>query len=293
VGRLFNRFVPLEAWIRKANRDLVIRAQEFGPEYLLTFGQYSILAGALAQIRASVKARLIHIWPDTLLHLRNDLIACLPLLDLFATYSQASVEQLQKLGARDVAWIPLAGDPAMHAEVECSEAERAVYGADVTFIGGWRPEREAVLSKLESFELKIWGPGWGRRCRGNKSLLKAWQGRSLYEAEFGKAVSSSKINLNIIDPLNYPAANMRFFEVPVAGGLQISSPCPEMENEFLDGEHLYYYKDTRQLKSLVEMLIKDTPLRSKVAKAAQGRVLAGHTYQERANKIMQHCEKLP
>jgi spore maturation protein CgeB len=289
-GRNFNLFFPVETWIRKANRELVLKAVESQPDYLLTFGQYPIQAGALAQIRSVSNCALVHVWPDSLLNVGHSLISCLPLFDLFASYSQSTLEQLRRLGAERVAWIPLAGDPSMHTTVDCSESDKALYGADVTFIGGWRPEREAILSTLGSFDLKIWGPDWGRRCRGNGPLLKKWAGRALYETEFAKAVSTSSINLNIIDPVNFPAANMRFFEVPVAGGLQVSSACPEMEREFVDGEHLFYYRDANELSELILKLIEDIPLRARVAKSGQEKVLATHTYTDRVRSILQQFE---
>lgn len=290
LGQTFNAFVPVAPWIRKANRDFVIQAVASQPDYLLTFGHYAIHAGSLAQIRSACKATLVHVWPDTLSNLNDSLILCLPLFDLVASYSQSSLEQLRRLGAKRVAWIPLAGDPSMHSAVACSESEKALYGADVTFIGGWRPEREAILSTLGDFDLKIWGPDWGRRCRRNGHLLKKWQGRCLYEAEFAKSVSSSAINLNIVDPLNFPAANMRFFEVPVAGGLQVSSVCPEMEQEFVHGEHLFYYRDAEELPKVISTLIENVPLRMGVAKSGQAKVLAAHTYSDRVQSILQQFE---
>lgn len=293
LGRRFNKFVPVEAWIKKANRDLVSSVTRFRPHYVVTVGQYPLRAGALAQIRASVRTALIHIWPDTLLNLGNDLAACLPLFDLVASYSESSLEQLQKLGARRVTWIPLAGDPVMHAPVGCTESEQARYRADVTFIGGWRPEREAVLSTLHSFDLKIWGPDWGRRCKGNKFIQEAWQGQPLYEGEFAKAVGASKINLNIIDPLNYPAANMRFFELPTAGGLQVASTCPEMENYFLNGQHVFYYRDVDDLRSKIETLIENASLRAEVAEAGRLCVMTEHTYDARARSILQQLQSGP
>jgi spore maturation protein CgeB len=289
-GRIFHNFVPVEAWVRKANRDLITEAFVSKPNYVLTFGHYPIRAGALAQINASINTRLVHVWPDTLSNVDAYLVSCLPLFDLVASYSRSSLEPLRQLGARRVAWIPLAADPSMHGSVECPQAELDEYRADVSFIGGWRPEREILLSSLESFDLKIWGPDWGRRCRANPAILKHWQKRPLYESDYAKAVTNSKINLNIIDPLNYPAANMRFFELPVSGGLQVSSACPEMEEHFLHGEDLFYYKDAGELRDLIVDLLADTPLRERVAKAAREKVLSGHTYRERALSILQQFE---
>ena len=116
--------------------------------------------------------------------------------------------------------------------------------------------------------------------------MKAWQGRALRGAEFAKAVASSKINLNIIDQTNYPAANMRFFEIPCAGGLQLCSPCPEMEHEFKHAETLFYYRDEGELSNQIRRLLDDGDLRERVRPAAHKKVMEKHTYSHRAKQIL-------
>lgn len=286
LGRKFNAYVPVEAWVRKANREMVVKARQLIPRVVAVVGSCPVSAGALAQIKASLEVTLVHIWPDTLVNLDSSLIERLPLYDLECVYSQSAVKPIQKLGATRPVWVPLAGDPSIHSVPQCTESEAVVYGADVTFIGGWRPEREAVLSALTQFNLKIWGPDWGRRHKNNPAIKKAWQGRALYGREFAKAVASSKINLNIIDQTNYPAANMRFFEIPCAGGLQVCSPCPEMEPEFKHGETTIYYRDVSELSDQIHDLLNDSELCGKVRQAAYRKVMEKHIYLHRAREIL-------
>lgn len=286
AGRVFNRFVPVEAWVRKANRDLVMKAIEWQPGVVLIVGQHPVRLGAVAQLQTGTSVRVGLVWPDTLLNLEDNLVACLPVLDAVFTYSERSVASFRRLGAGTVEWVPLAGDPQLHTPATPSPVERAQYGADVTFIGGWRPEREAVLTGLTGLDLKIWGPEWDRRCAGNAVVLKAWQGRPLVGAEFATAVAASKVNLNIIDPTNHPAANMRFFEIPVAGGLQVCSACPEMSGVFRDGEQLFYYHDAGGLRALLQTLLAQEPRRRAVAAAGQALALGAHTYRHRAERIL-------
>jgi spore maturation protein CgeB len=286
LGRKFNFYAPVEAWARKANREMVVRARELTPQLVVVVGSCPVSAGALAQIKASLEVTLVHIWPDTLLNLDSSLIECLPLYNLECVYSQNAVEPVRRLGASRPVWTPLAGDPSLHGALQCTESEAARYGAEVTFIGGWRPEREAVLSALAGFDLKIWGPDWGRRCKANSVIMKAWQGRALRGREFAQASVSSKVNLNIIDETNYPAANMRFFEIPCAGGLQVSSPCPEMEQEFKHGETIFYYQNESELPDLIRRLLDDHELRETVRQAAHRKVMEKHTYLHRARQIL-------
>lgn len=291
VGRFMVDFLTVDPWIRKVNREFVLKAIEEKPTLILTFTHRQIRAGALAQIRAAVDTALVNIWPDTLVNWGTHHTANLPMYDLVATYSQQSVAQLQRLGASNVAWIPLAGDPDYHRPAAaCTPEEAKQLGADITFIGGWRPEREAVLTQLAQssrYTVKIWGPEWGRRCKGNEIITSAWQGRPLFGHELATSVANSRINLNIIDPTNYPAANMRFFELAVIGGLQVCSPCPEMEDTFRHGEHVLYYRDTAELEAVVSSLLADENHRQQVASAGQRLCLAAHTYTHRASAILQ------
>ena len=288
--RLLTAFVPVEPWIRKANRDLVLRALALAPDLILAFPNVVLRAGALVQIKATLDVPIVCIWPDTYVNWDTHQAACMPAYDLLATYSECSVPVLQRMGARHVAWIPLAGDPHLHPAVSCESDQVEQYGADVTFIGGWRPEREAVLTRLGDLNLKIWGPDWGRRCKRTSVARRARHGRAQRGRDISRAVGCSKVNLNIIDPTNYPAANMRFFEIPVAGGLQVCSACPEMEAEFGHSEHVFYYRDADELPDLVQSLLAKPGMRRRVAEQGRARVLEKHTYGHRVHKILDEVE---
>jgi spore maturation protein CgeB len=291
-GRFFNRFVPVEAWVRKANRELVLQAYEFSPELVAVFGSSPICAGALAQLKASMDVSLVYVWPDPLVNLENHIVSGLRVIDLVATYSRSTVEVFERLGARRAVWVPLAADSPFQPVSDCTPSEKEIYAADITFVGGWRPEREQVLTKLAGFDMKIWGPDWSRRCKGNVTIMRAWQRRTIRGAEFAKAVRCSKVNLNVIDSSSSQGANMRFFEIPAAGGLQVSSSCPEMESEFRHNEHMIYYRTVDELPDLIASLRTNDELRQRVAAAGHARVMEKHTYKHRAETILEQVEAL-
>jgi len=289
VGQLFNKFVPVEPWIRKANREMILEITDFNPEILVVFGQNRVLTSALAQLQAMSHVKTVYIWQDTLLNMSNDLINSLRLYDLICTYSKSNIEPLENLGGRSVAWLPLGADPHIHSDVIAREE----FKCDVAFIGQWRPERDAAVSTLinqvPGISVKLWGSDWKRRSKDPK-IIKAWQGRSLFGKEFAQAIVSTKINLNIIDDTNYPAANMRFFEIPCAGGLQVSSSCPEMVNEFKHGDTIFYYHDTDELCDIIRGLLIDSDVRNRVTTKAHEKVLNAHTYVHRASKILEFLQ---
>src|SRR5262245_53800653 len=96
IGWLLNTYLTVEAWIRKANRDLVLQAVEFRSDLVVVIGQQPVRAGALTQIKAGSDVSLVFVWPDTLLNLQDNIVASLPIFDLVGTYSQSSSVLLGK-----------------------------------------------------------------------------------------------------------------------------------------------------------------------------------------------------
>jgi spore maturation protein CgeB len=289
VGQRFSQFVPVEPWVRRVNARIVILAREVHPDLIVTFGMDEPLrVGSLGQIRTVLpNARLACIWPDTLVNWSTHLSAALPLFDIVASYSSSTLPVFEALGARKTTWLPFAADPILHSHDAAISA--LIPTSDVSFIGAWREGREELLSELTDVDLRIWGPGWGRRRTANPLIRRAWQGRALMGAEFAAAVQASKVNLNIIDPTNYPAGNMRIFELLAAGGLQLCSACPELEDRLLPGKHLFYFQDRAELPLIVKELLADPERRHQVATDGHNEVIEHHTYAHRARALIDAC----
>ena len=292
LGKFINTFWPVEAWINKANRELILAARENQPDLILIGGAGMVRAGALAQIKVTLPdTRLVLLWPDNPLRLMGYVIHCLPLYDLVATYSQSTVEVFARLGAPRVEWTPLAADLMLHsAQVAISDSQRQTFTCDVGFVGNHRPEREEAVRALlaAGVSVKVWGHDyWRRDALDPKKVRLYWQGQPLYGDDFARAVRCSQISLNPIDPTNYPAANMRFFEILACGGVALNSACPDMEQLFPDGVAAFYYQSSAELVDIVREILQDETRRRAVALAGHQQVLKQHTYVHRAAHILQ------
>lgn len=289
LGARFNDYVPVEAWIRKANRELLLALSEARPDLVLVVGHASTRVGALAQlVAASPQTRLALVWPDTLLNLGREELECLPLYDLVACYGKQSILPFERLGARRVEWVPLAVDPELHRPDALDAATRARFAADVLFIGSHRPERErSILALLDAgVEVKVWGgEPWRKNAAVPARVGSYWQGRELHGRELATASCAAKVGINLIDPTNFPAANMRFFENFLFDAATVNTSCPELEGIFRDGEHTLYAADDRALVGAVQRLLADPSLRRRLAAAGKALVLAEHTYAHRARAI--------
>lgn len=290
VGRKVVRFLPVEPWVNKANRDLVVQAIRERPDLIVVPGQSHVRAGALAQIKVSLSGvKLALLWPDPLQNVVTHVIECLPIYDLIASYSSEAIPALRMLGAARVGFYPFGADPvAFPPTVVPSREERHRLECDVSFIGAYRPEREEDVVALvrAGLSVRIWGPDWSRFMRQRALVGRCYQGGFLNGPDFVRAAKCSRVTLNRMDDTNFPAANMRFFEALACSVPVLNSPCPEMERWFPDNELTFYYRDRTHLVERVRELVADPGRLAAVSHAGHLAAMAEHTYEHRAKKLL-------
>lgn len=286
IGKKVQAFLPVEQWIRKMNREIVLLTKQYNPDLILLFTNTRVLPGTLACIRTmNEKIKIAWLWPDTPLNLEKHNFLNAPLVDISCTYSSATIPVFARLGFPNLHWVPLAGDLKMHGVDQVRED----FETDISFVGGWRPEREKVMTIIcrhfKTANIKIYGPYWKRDCKDPEVRNKI-KGEGLYEADLAAFFNKSRININVIDDTNFPAANMRFFEVSAAGGLQLASACPEQEEIFSHREHILYFKSEEQIISEIEWALSHPQECSLMRKKAHNLLKDAHTYSHRLQYII-------
>jgi hypothetical protein len=289
VGQRIAGYLPIEPWILKANRELITTVMERKPA-VVAFTGADLRAGALAQLKvACPDTKLVLLWPDTLLNLGDPLLNCMRVVDLVGCYSQTAIAQLELLGAKQVIWTPFAMDCELFPEqVEISPSERLAFQSDVSFIGNHRPERERDILRLvdAGVKVKVWAAAtWPRLAKHKGRVAEYFQGGPLFGKDVAKAMRCSTLALNLIDPLNYPAANMRVFETYACSATPLCSRCPEVESVFPDRESAFYFDDA-QLPSTALTLLKQSELVKSVGERGRQTALAAHKYTHRAQALL-------
>lgn len=291
LGKVFDRFVPVEAWNRKTNRLLVSNTFSVRPDIFLVVGNNRVSSGTILQIKASLpQVQTALYWPDPLTSLESHTLHALHAYDWVFTYSQVTVPVLKKYNA-NIQWLPLAGDPSLHnSQLTISDNDKQVFSATVNFIGTHRPKRESVCNAIfeAGIDIKVWGPAdWSRHALRPNLTKKYWQGRPLVGDEFSKAVLCSKISINPIDETSYPTANMRFFELPTCGGLALHSNCPEFSSIFREDDTAFYFQDETDVVEKIHQILANYTLSQEIAKRAHRLVLNEHTYVNRMAKLLE------
>jgi hypothetical protein len=286
LGLFVHQHFSPENWVQKINRHFVVTALADQPDLILTFTNAPITPSAILFLKSVLpKTKFILVWPDSLLNIKNQTLSSTGLYDWIATYGSTSVPLLEDYSKTKVSFIPLAGDPDIHGMIPSEKTLR-----DIGFVGGWRPERqrtmEQIVQHFPKLSIEIHGPLWKKKCKGS-SLAKFIKGQGLRGMEMARFFNTTRMNINTIDDTNYPSANMRFFEIPTAGGLELVSSCPEMENIFHDREDLLYFHDEPSLTQQIQWILDHPEKESEIKKSAHHKILDQHTYTHRLQSILE------
>ena len=107
IGYKIHRFFPVEAWIRKANKDFTEAVKEFKPDLVIAFTGAEILPGSFAYIKTILPLKLALYWADPLPNMTRYIHQSLSLTDLVASYSKSSLDIFNQMGAKAVRMIDL------------------------------------------------------------------------------------------------------------------------------------------------------------------------------------------
>lgn len=215
------------------------------------------------------------------------------LYDFFFHIQPGEIEnRLEEAGCRHHAFVQTGCDPEIHRPVKLSAAEQAEYGCDISFAGAGYLNRNQLFSGLTDYRFKIWGVNWTARelqglvCRPDERFSPE---------QFAKIVAASKINLNLHSSANHPgvdpqcdAINPRVFEIAACRGFQVCDPCHGLERYFDLRAEIPAYRDLGELRRLIDHYLAHPDERAEIAARARERALREHTYEKRAQEMLDH-----
>jgi spore maturation protein CgeB len=266
-----------------ANRRLRDRVAGDRPDLVLVFKGLLLRRETVEAIRATGCAAFC-LNPDnpfnpSLTSTRKELHEAISAWDCYFTWGRFLIDRLYSVGAKRVEFLPFAWDPERHPFQVPAATSR--YG--VTFVGSRSEHRERWLHELGDFDLHIWGPGWSNARR---DVRKHVRGSAVTWIQFSDIVRDSAASLNILNPWNIPGHNMRTFEIPGCGGLQLSNATSEIADLFEPGKQGLLFHTAEGLREQASWALGNPSERNAIALAGHGRA-AGETYLERARGILE------
>jgi spore maturation protein CgeB len=163
---------------------------------------------------------------------------------------------------------------------ELSAGDRERFTADVSFVGTCYPERCRLirhLNKQLDTPVQVWGRGW-RHCRGIRSKGPLSLQDSL------KVHASSRISLNLHHRETDNGFNMKFYEIPAAGGFQICDWQAAMEETLL-GKETVSCRDLPGFTEKIRYYLAHEEARRQIAAMTSQTVYATASYGERLARL--------
>jgi spore maturation protein CgeB len=171
------------------------------------------------------------------------------LYDLHFTYNLKIKDRLWRDYSISAKWLPFGYDHIYDFNFfgnSYSEIEK------ICFIGNADKDRVKTIRFLlkNNFEIDVYGNYW-EKIERHKNLRKF---EPVYGEEFYKLIRLYKIQLNILRTQNYDSHNMRTFEIPSIGGVQLTQHSQEQLMFYKDGEEIFTYNDEPTLIKKINYL---------------------------------------
>jgi len=265
------------------SRRLLILAAMFEPDVVLLYGSnWCVLPATIQALQRRHHCRVV-LWEVNQWLFGGVGSASIGLYDHVFVLDSYFVPVLRVAGAKWVEHLGACADPTEHAPPRVSVQERGWYGADVSFVGTRTDERVGMLRALSHTDLRVYGTGWGGT---GAPLEHSVQSEPVYGLKKNKIYAGSRLSLNVHQPHMVHGENFRVFEVAACGGASISSSKPDLVKALEPGREVIVFNGPEDLRAKVDHYLANPGERDELAVAGRARVLAEHTYDHRAHRIL-------
>ena len=273
--------------LRQFGQQVLAACRSARPEWLLTTGLAPLDATTLRAIGELGVQRLNFLTDDPWnpAHRAAWFLQALPRYDHVFSPRHANLEDLLRLGCREVSYLPFAYAPAIHYPEPAPPDDADRFAADVVFVGGADRDRLPVMAALAQtgLRLDLWGGYWQRHAATRANARGHADPRTVRHA-----ISGAKVALCLVRRANRDGHAMRSYEVPAMGGCMLLEDTPEHRAIFgPDGEAVVYFDSAERMLDRVRWLLSVEPERRRLAAAAHRLIVSGqNTYAHRLSSML-------
>jgi spore maturation protein CgeB len=281
----------LSTIIKKINKDLVLFVEQYAPTHIWVFKGMEILPSTL-KIWKSKGIKLINYNPDNPFIFtgsgsgNKNITNSINLYDWYLSYDSTIVKQLQQMNIH-ANLFPFAIDLVN----DFKYPNDAFSINKLAFIGNPDQERVLFLNQLADLKIPIdaYGHNW------NKFSLHT--GIEVHDAldkvAYQQLVPKYRAVLNLMRIHNLNSHNMRSFEIPAYGGMQLASRTKDHADFFEDGKEIFLFSDAQeaswQWHRIQELSIEKL---QKGINSAQNKLRLMHSYAARMEFFLNELNKI-
>lgn len=294
--KIIHKFYP-DLYYKKSNDILKSLVKQHNPDCVIIFKGVETFPETLSWIK-SQGVKLVNYNPDHPFRFvskgsgNHNVLNSISIFDLHITYSKSIANELkEKFKDVKVEILPF-GYMISDDEYELVKSEEEVN--KVCFIGYADAERAEFIKDIlnNDIEVEVFGDNWNRYFLKNNKLLTI--NPSVKGIEYYRTLRKYRIQLNHFRKHNYGSHNMRSFEVPAVGGIQLA-PYSEEHVEFFEGnKEIFFFRNMDELIRKINIISSLTAKESDtIREAARLRsVNSAYHYKGRTLELEKIIKKL-
>jgi len=288
---LFNKILfrtKIKTGYKSVNKQLLIVAEEYKPDVIWIFKGMEIFPSTLRLLRE--KYKIANYNPDHPFIIANrasgnkNVVNSVGLYHLhFCYHSQLQTKIETEFGIPTV-FLPFAYDTTdlvYTNQREVEEINRVCFQANPD---SYRVEKVQFLTD-NGIEVDVYGHGWYKTHLKNNNKVTIFPIAS--RSEFWYLNQKYRVQLNLFRKYNYGSHNMRTFEIPAVGGIQLTPYSEEQASFFEQNKEIFFFKDDEDMVVQVKKLISSSQEEiSQIRTAARKRSMeSGYSFKDRSKTV--------
>jgi len=288
---LFNKILyrlGYQKILYKINNLLLKKVEEFKPTVVLVFKGMEIFPSTLIKIK-HLGIKITNYNPDNPFIFSGkgsgnlNITKSIGLYDLHFTYNLNIQKELkEKFPSTPAAYLPFGYELSDELYDKASKQKEI---NKVCFLGNpdkFRTSFVTILAK-NGIEIDVFGNNWSKWV--NHKNITCFH--SVYNDDFWLTLRRYRIQLNLMRPHNEDSHNMRTFEIPAVGGIQLAPRNQEHAIFFNENEEIFLFDSQEEcVENIKHLLLLTLHESNTIRQAARTRCLnSGYNYQVRASFI--------
>ncbi len=210
------------------------------------------------------------------------------LYDLFFVQRKVNIEELQNIGAAQVAICYRSFDTVYNRPIVMNADDLSNYQVPVGFIGNYEEERASFIAHLieNNVPVSVRGNGWP----GTKYwdiIQPHYRGPALYGDDYIKAICGMDIALHFLRHANRDEQDSRTFEIPASRVFMLAEYTPLHLQLFSEDKEAVFFTSKADLLEKVRYYLSHKVERDHIAQAGYNRcITSGYDHKSRLEYVL-------
>ena len=296
---LFNKILfksKIRTGYQEVNEGLIKMAAAVKPDIIWVFKGMEIYPQTLRLLR-SKGHKLANYNPDHPFIIissgsgNKNVTDSVGLYDLHFCYGNSLRKEIEERFQLPTVFLPFAYD---ESDVSYTPPGQIVEIPRLCFQGNPDAYRAGILNMLvrSKIPVDVYGFGWEKTDLMKSSEMNVFPIAS--RPDFWRKNQEYALQLNLFREYNFGSHNMRTFEIPVVGGIQLTTYSEEQAGFFEEGKEIFFFHDPAELVQKAKAILSMPAEQARrIRENARARSLAsGYSFADRAKTVFKAFQQL-